>query len=108
MACWTSFLPCYAFQAGSLHYPRKIEVVEPQFKTVYPVGCATSTTTSAPNFYAAMNGSEKYGHMTTYELLSGSSNVTPIKFSRLYSAPAGKYNIFCYMIATHLSCSYKH
>ena len=91
MACSSFSLPFVSFQGGSLQYPRKVEVVEPSFKTVYPANCGQAgPRTEAPNFYAAMNGSEKYGHMTTYELLSGSSSSgTPIKFSRLYSRPAG-------------------
>lgn len=81
----------YSLQGGLLPYPKKIEVIEPQYKTVYPVGYGQRKQPSdAPNFYAAMNGSEKYEHMTTYELLSGSSSVTPIKFSRLYTGPVGE------------------
>ncbi|XP_067933621.1 transcriptional activator Myb-like isoform X2 [Watersipora subatra] len=78
-----------AHEGRLLQYPRKIEVVEPQYKTIYPAGCCRRVPSNdATNFYAAMNGSEKYGHMTTYELLSGSSSCTPIKFSRLYCGPA--------------------
>lgn len=94
MEPWTIILDRVLFQEPSTHnqpqgLPRKVEVISPQYKTVYPA-FSKQTDTVIPNFYAAMNGSDRYGHMTTYELLSGAKSNTPIKFSRLNSGSIGK------------------
>lgn len=88
MEPWTILRCSLSCQANQHPLPRKVEVIEPQYKTVYP---AYSKPRDAviPNFYAAMNGSKQYGHMTTFELLSGAKSTTPIKFSRLNSGSIG-------------------
>ena len=93
MESWTlirSSFPHQANQQQTQGLPRKVEVIEPQYKTVYPAYSKTGDSV-IPNFYAAMNGSKQYGHMTTYELLSGAKSTTPIKFSRLNSGSIGAY-----------------
>lgn len=93
---------CSSFQQCLPSHPTKVEVVEPQYKTVYHSETRPSVPYSgATNFYAAMNGSEKYGHMTTFELLSGTTSSTPIKFSKLNSGSYGEavavvcWTLFC-------------
>lgn len=80
--------PPSLFQGEMKQYPRKVEIVEPCFNTTNPSGYPHRN--EAPNFYAASCGSSKYGHMTTYELLAGAGNVTPIKFSQLTTGSTGK------------------
>jgi len=102
MDSFGSIMCCSSFQQCLPSHPTKVEVVEPQYKTVYHSETRPSVPYSgATNFYAAMNGSEKYGHMTTFELLSGTTSSTPIKFSKLNSGSYGEavavvcWTLFC-------------